>query len=73
MKRSAPVPDLVCLLGGDMAVYLGLEKKPAALKDKASLMLYATGYLTNLGVRSALPRSGMLPRIYGFRPSKRYR
>jgi 7-keto-8-aminopelargonate synthetase-like enzyme len=61
------------LLGGDMEVYLGLEKKLAALKDKESAMLYATGYLTNLGVLSALPRSGMLPRVYGFRPSKRLR
>ena len=36
-------------------------------------MLYATSYQTNLGVLSALPRGSMLARVYGFRPSKRYR
>ncbi|RFC44606.1 MAG: glycine C-acetyltransferase/8-amino-7-oxononanoate synthase [Verrucomicrobia bacterium] len=61
------------LLGGDMEIYVNLERKLAALKGKESAMLYATGYLTNLGVLSALPRSGMLPRVYGFRPTKRHK
>ena len=61
------------LLGGDMEVYINLERKLADLKGKESAMLFATGYLTNLGVLSALPKSGMLPRAYGFRPSKRHK
>ena len=60
------------LLGGDMDIYLDLEAKLAALKGKDAALLYATGYLTNLGVLSALPNSGTLPRVYGFRPSKRH-
>ena len=61
------------LLGGDMDIYLDLEQELASIKGKETAMLYATGYLTNLGVLSALPNSGLLPRAYGFRPSKRRR
>jgi 8-amino-7-oxononanoate synthase len=61
------------LLGGDMDIYLDLERELAQIKGKETAMLYATGYLTNVGVLSALPNSGLLPRAYGFRPSKRRR
>lgn len=55
------------LLGGNLAIYDALEAKLAALKHKDSAVLFATGYLTNLGVLSSLPRSGQYARIYGYR------
>jgi len=61
------------LLGGDMDIYLDLEAKIAALKSKEQSMIFATGYLTNLGVLSAIPNTGMLARVYGFRSGKRYK
>ena len=61
------------LLGGDMDVYLDLEQSLAKIKGKETALLFATGYLTNIGVLSALPNSALLPRAYGFRPSKRRR
>ncbi|MGA2062812.1 MAG: aminotransferase class I/II-fold pyridoxal phosphate-dependent enzyme [Thermoguttaceae bacterium] len=61
------------LLGGDLAIYRDLEAKLAALKGKDSAMLFATGYLTNLGVLSTLPTSAVTVRFYGFRSSRRYR
>jgi glycine C-acetyltransferase len=61
------------LLGGDLAIYRDLEAKLAALKGKDSAMLFATGYLTNLGVLSTLPTSAVTARFYGFRSSRRYR
>jgi 7-keto-8-aminopelargonate synthetase-like enzyme len=60
------------LLGGDMDIYLDLEAKLAAIKGKDAALLFATGYLANLGVLAALPSSGMLPRVYGFRPSRKH-
>jgi glycine C-acetyltransferase len=61
------------LLGGDLAIYRDLEAKLAALKGKDSAMLFATGYLTNLGVLSTLPTSAVTARFYGFRSKRRYR
>jgi glycine C-acetyltransferase len=61
------------LLGGDLAIYRHLEAKLAALKVKDSAMLFATGYLTNLGVLSTLPTSAVTARFYGFRSRRRYR
>ena len=42
------------LLGGDLEIYRELEAKLAALKGKETAVLFATGYLTNMGVLSAL-------------------
>jgi glycine C-acetyltransferase len=61
------------LLGGDLEVYRTLEANLAALKHKADAVLFATGYLTNLGVLSALVKPSYLAWFYGFRPSRRYR
>ena len=55
------------LLGGNLEIYDALESKLAKLKHKESAVLFATGYLTNLGVLSALPRAGQYARIYGYR------
>ena len=60
------------LLGGDMDLYRDLEAKLAKMKDKETAMLFATGYLTNLGVLSTLMNSAMLARAYGFRPSMKH-
>jgi glycine C-acetyltransferase len=59
------------LLGGDMDLYRDLEGRLAFLKEKETALLFATGYLTNLGVLSSLPNAGIMARAYGFRPSKR--
>ena len=55
------------LLGGNLEIYDALESKLAKLKHKESAVLFATGYLTNLGVLSTLPRAGQYARIYGYR------
>ena len=55
------------LLGGNLEIYDALEAKLARLKHKDSAVLFATGYLTNLGVLSTLPRIGQYARIYGYR------
>lgn len=59
------------LLGGDLEIYRELEAKLARLKKKDDAVLFATGYLTNLGALSALTRTPQLFRAYGFRPSTR--
>lgn len=60
------------LLGGDLDIYRVLEAKLAALKHKESAVLFATGYLTNLGVLSSLVKSSQLARLYGFQPKRHY-
>jgi 8-amino-7-oxononanoate synthase len=55
------------LLGGNLAIYAALESKLAALKGTENALLFATGYLTNLGVLSSLPKAGQYARIYGYR------
>lgn len=55
------------LLGGNLEIYDALERKIAKLKHKESAVLFATGYLTNLGVLSSIPRTGQYARIYGYR------
>ncbi len=59
------------LLGGDLEIYRTVENKLARMKRKESSILYATGFLTNLGALSALVRSPQICRVYGFRPSSR--
>jgi len=60
------------LLGGDLEIYRALEAKLAALKHKEASVLFATGYLTNLGVLSSLVKSSQLARLYGFKPQRQY-
>jgi 7-keto-8-aminopelargonate synthetase and related enzymes len=55
------------LLGGNLQVYEALEERLANLKRKESALLFATGYLTNLGVLPALTRSTVLARAFGYR------
>ncbi len=61
------------LLGGDIDLYRQLEQRLCEIKKKDSALLFATGYLTNLGVLSSLVRSSLILRFYGFRPTKRYK
>jgi glycine C-acetyltransferase len=60
------------LLGGDLDIYRVLEAKLADLKHKESAVLFATGYLTNLGVLSSLVKSSQLARLFGFKPQRHY-
>jgi 8-amino-7-oxononanoate synthase len=61
------------LLGGDLEIYRTLEDRLARLKRKEAAILFATGYLTNLGVLPALVNCSTIARVYGYRPKKRYR
>ena len=58
------------LLGGNLDIYEELESRLARLKRKDAALIFATGYLTNLGVLPSLVRSGQLARIYGYRSRK---
>jgi len=60
------------LLGGDLEIYGQLEARLAALKQKPASLLFATGYLTNLGVLPMLVKSAKLARAYGYVPSTRW-
>lgn len=55
------------LLSGNLDIYLELEEKLARLHGKEGAILFATGYLTNLGVLSAIPRAKQIARAYGYR------
>src|SRR3984893_11517661 len=60
------------LLGGNLALYGELERKIARRNGKSHAILFATGYLTNLGVLSTLPRATQIARAYGFSASRDY-
>jgi glycine C-acetyltransferase len=60
------------LLGGNLAVYGELEHKLAACKKKDAAVLFATGYMANLGVLSTLPQTSKYARIYGFSGAHEY-
>src|ERR1700681_2257146 len=60
------------LLGGNLALYGELERKIARSNGKSHAILFATGYLTNLGVLSTLPRATQIARVYGFTASREY-
>ena len=57
------------LLGGNLELYERLEARLAEIKHKESAVLFATGYLTNLGVLPALVKSSNLARAFGHSPS----
>lgn len=59
------------LLGGDLDIYHQLESRIATLKGRPAAILFITGYLTNLGVLSSLPRLNLIARFYGYRPRNR--
>ena len=56
------------LLGGNLEIYGALEARLAEIKHKESALLFATGYLTNLGVLPALVKSTNLARVLGHTP-----
>jgi glycine C-acetyltransferase len=60
------------LLGGNLTLYGELERKIARSNGKSHAILFATGYLTNLGALSTLPRAPQLARAVGFTPSREY-
>src|SRR6476619_1196233 len=60
------------LLGGNLALYGELERKIARSKGKSHAILFATGYLTNLGALSTLPRATQIARVFGFTASREY-
>ena len=60
------------LLGGNLALYGELERKLARSNGKSHGLLFATGYLANLGVLSTLPRTTQIARAMGFTASRKY-
>lgn len=60
------------LLGGNLAIYSELEQKLAICKQKDASVLFATGYMANLGVLSTLPQTSKYARIYGFTGTREY-
>jgi glycine C-acetyltransferase len=58
------------LLTGNLSIYSELECKLARSKGKRSAILFATGYLANVGVLSALPRVAQFARVFGYSASK---
>ncbi len=60
------------LLTGNLAVYSELEHKLAVCKKKDEAVLFATGYMANLGVLSSLPQTAKYARIYGFSSAREY-
>src|SRR5665213_3613128 len=61
------------LLGGNLELYERLEARLAEIKHKETALLFATGYLTNLGVLPALVRSMQLARAFGYTPSTNWK
>jgi 8-amino-7-oxononanoate synthase len=61
------------LLGGNLELYERLEARLAEIKHKETALLFATGYLTNLGVLPALVRSMQLARAFGYVPSTNWK
>lgn len=60
------------LLGGNLELYEALETRLAGIKGKESALIFATGYLANVGVLTALVRTGQLARAYGYRARTRW-
>jgi 8-amino-7-oxononanoate synthase len=61
------------LLTGDLDIYRALEAKLAHVKRKDAALLFATGYLANLGVLSALVRWPIMARMLGYRPGRQHK
>jgi glycine C-acetyltransferase len=60
------------LLGGNLALYGELERKIARSNGKSHGILFATGYLANIGALSTLPRASRIARAFGFIASRDY-
>ena len=61
------------LLGGNLELYERLEARLAAVKRKESALLFATGYLANLGVLPTLVKASTLARAFGYAPSRNWK
>lgn len=61
------------LLGGNLEIYDRLEARLAAVKRKPTALLFATGYLANLGVLPTLVRSANMARAFGYQPSESWK
>jgi glycine C-acetyltransferase len=61
------------LLGGNLDVYDALEARLAMLKHKPAALLFATGYLTNLGVLPTLVKANSLARLFGYQPRRNWK
>jgi glycine C-acetyltransferase len=61
------------LLGGNLELYDALEARLAEIKGKEAALIFATGYLTNLGVLPALVKSAQLARVFGHVPSTNWK
>ena len=60
------------LLGGNLALYGELERKIARSSGKTHAILFATGYLANLGALATLPRATQVARALGFTTTRDY-
>lgn len=60
------------LLGGNLPVYSEIERKIARSNGKSHGILFATGYLANIGALSTLPRASRIARAFGFTASQEY-
>src|SRR5436190_1968699 len=60
------------LLGGNLALYGEVERKLAGITAKSHAILFATGYLANIGALSTLPRASSIARAFGFTASRDY-
>src|SRR5437868_983265 len=61
------------LLGGNLELYERLEARLAAVKRRESALLFATGYLANLGVLPTLVKASGLARAFGYSPSRNWK
>ena len=61
------------LLGGNLEIYDRLEARLAAVKRKPTSLLFATGYLANLGVLPTLVRSANMARAFGYQPTESWK
>jgi glycine C-acetyltransferase len=56
------------LLSGNLAIYAALEARLAQSKRLPKALLFATGYLANLGALSTLPRAMRYAQAIGYQP-----
>ena len=61
------------LLTGDLDIYHHVEAKLAGIKKKDAALIFATGYLTNLGVLSGMVRWPILARAFGYNTQRQYK
>src|SRR5882724_4909741 len=60
------------LLGGNLGLYGDVERKLANINGKGHAILFATGYLANIGALSTLPRVNGIARAFGYTASREY-